>query len=79
MTLYCQAWAKNIDTERIYVDKVTKTNLDHVHYDVWLLCRGVPMEAAAALSSSRCPQSSIEIVLNIVMIYENIIFFRRDK
>ena len=24
VTLYCQAWAKNIDTERIYVDKVTK-------------------------------------------------------
>ena len=22
--LYCQAWAKNIDTERIYVDKVTQ-------------------------------------------------------
>ena len=24
VTLYCQAWAKNIDTERIYVDKVDK-------------------------------------------------------
>ena len=24
VSLYCQAWAKNIDTERIYVDKVTK-------------------------------------------------------
>ena len=22
--LYCQAWAKNINTERIFVDKVTK-------------------------------------------------------
>ena len=24
VSLYCQAWAKNIDTERIYVDKVDK-------------------------------------------------------
>ena len=23
VNLYCQAWAKNIDTERIYVDNVT--------------------------------------------------------
>ena len=23
VTLYCQAWAKNIDTERTYLDKVT--------------------------------------------------------
>ena len=35
--LFCQAWAKNIDTERGYLDKVTKkTNLPkRDHYDIF--------------------------------------------
>ena len=51
VTLYCQAWAKNINTERIFVDKVAKKY--HVEENKSLICRGVPMEAAAALRSSR--------------------------
>ena len=60
--LFCQAWAKNIDTERGYLDKVTKKQFSQnaiiMTYDImtYSLDRVVPMEAAVAWCTSRCLQ-----------------------
>ena len=55
--LFCQAWAKNIDTERGYLDKVTKKQFSqNAIIMTYSLDRVVPMEAAAAWCTSRCLQ-----------------------
>ena len=55
--LFCQAWAKNIDTERGYLDKVTKKKFSqNAIIMTYSLDRVVPMEAAAAWCTSRCLQ-----------------------
>ena len=58
--LFCQAWAKNIDTERGYLDKVTKKQISrNAIIMTYSLGRVVPMEAAAAWCTSRCRQCSL--------------------
>ena len=63
--LFCQAWAKNIDTERGYLDKVTKKQISrNAIIMTYSLGRVVPMEAAAAWCTSRCLLFKTELPSN---------------